>query len=57
MEAVEVQIPQSFWHTAVEVDHYLLKTELAVRLHAYKVIHGEEPFELQGLEGTVSEIV
>ena len=41
----------------MEVNHYLLKTKLAARLHAYKVIHGEELFELQGPEGTVSEIV
>ena len=56
-EIVEVQIPLSVWRTAMEVNRYLPKTELAVRLHAYMVIHDEEPFELQGTEGTVSEIV
>ena len=57
VEIVEVQIPQSVRPTIVEVNRYLPKTELVVRLHAYEVIHGEEPFELQGPEGTVSEIV
>ena len=41
----------------MEVNFYLPKTKLVARLHAYKVIHGEEPFELQSAEGTVSEIV
>ena len=56
-ETVEVEIPQWAWRTGMGLTLYLLKTELAVRLHGYEVLHSEEPFELQGLEGTVSEIV
>ena len=32
----------------MEVTRYLPKTELAAKLHADEVIHGEEAFELQG---------
>ena len=56
-DTVEVGIPQSVWRTAVEVTRYLSKAELAVRLEAYEAKLGEEPFEWQGTEGTVSEIV